>query len=1009
MPLSLTGPAALVQASGAAAFLPERRFQLLVLLALRGDWVTRDEAAGTLWPELGNDAARGNLRFTLHALKTGGWVPALEVEPRRLRWSIETDIARMEVARAAGDWQAALPRKVAVLAQGIEAGASVEFTRFIESQRLLVHARWREAALALAAQTPADAIEPLQGLLAIEPFEEDVLRALLVALMALGQHSAARRCFEQFSEQLAAEMGLEPSAETMACWGRLSQASAPPVVAAAGGKQDKLVGRSAELREIERCFAQGRPWVSLVGIGGVGKTALAMAYAERASGCQVHAVSLVGARDASEVPNRIAAALGLAPGAQDDPVDELVRLLAPTAALLVLDNCEHLLGAGGELHRLLQGCPQLRLLTTSRARWNRAEETVIAVEGLPLPDADASLDSALRFDAVRLFQLRATQVRSGFDLAAELPAVLAILSACDGLPLAIEMAASWMRALPATEVADDLAQGLDALERDSAVSRAGEQPARAVADPAPEIGVDGAGAARQGSMRAVFEQSWRLLSAREQSVLRRLSLLSDPITREGAREVAQAALPALAALVDKSLLAADRHGEYRMHPLLRQFGREKLAAAAADAQAARSGLIAHARAIAGQARQAIDQHRLRAGHDLLDHHADNLRQAVDLALGTGADGDGAWLIGQLAPFIVVRRVREAATWLRQWQRHDAAWVPQSQQHMKVLDADLAQIGGDQPRGERLAREALAGAQRLEMPPLQLQAMRVLATALIEMGRHEEAEQVAERMLALAEKEGDDRARGTGLVTLSNVARWRGDLDANVRLLLARQELAERTGDMNALITVLNNLGNAYTDRGDLPLALQTFQECLARCEECNDVAARPFPLLNLGITHGRLGDLDRAEQYIALSLTAMESGGDRRIEAEAWLWRGRVARERHDVPLSFAHLARGYAVARAAGRVLSVLGVASELAITLDVQGQLAAAAALLVAARDHPAQYEGERAEVQTLLDQLLPRLSEVERATALATVPEAMTVLIEQNLPSLAADVPTVVPTTV
>jgi predicted ATPase len=323
----------------------------------------------------------------------------------------------------------------------------------------------------------------------------------------------------------------------------------------------RFVGREQELSEVGELLAQpDHRLVSLVAVGGVGKTRLALQTAQQQleegnfpDG--VVFVPLEALSEAVSLPAVVAGALGLTLMGQEDAGRVVKRFLVKKKLLLVLDNFEQLLEGSSFVRELIDHCPRLKLLITSRERLNLEVEWVYTLEGLAYPEEGISLEQAEPFDAVELFVERAKQAQHSFSLtSATLPAVTAVCRLVDGMPLAIELAASWLRALPAIEVVRELESGIDLLE----------SPARDI----PE---------RHRGVRVVFDHSWTLLSEGEREILRRLSVFRGGFMRAAADLVSGASLPLLADLVDKSMLSMSVEGRYDRHPLLSQYTREKLA------------------------------------------------------------------------------------------------------------------------------------------------------------------------------------------------------------------------------------------------------------------------------------------------------------------------------------------------------------------------------------------------------------------------------------------------
>lgn len=317
-----------------------------------------------------------------------------------------------------------------------------------------------------------------------------------------------------------------------------------------------FVGRDIELTELATLLS--RPKVSLLtllGPAGVGKTRLALqlAYGQLRLGTFQDAVWFIRLdtpSDAQQLPSRLVGDLGLTQRANTEPMEQLTTFIAKRKMLLVLDNFEGLVEGAGFLSQLLGTCPNLKVLVTTRERLRLEEEHVFPVQGLRYPTT-LSEDARLS-DAVRLFGERARQVQPHFDVKRELAGVAAVCRLVEGLPLGIELAASWTRVMPCAEIAEEIARTLDLSSTTQNV---------------PE---------RHRSLKAAFESSWGRLSENERNVLSKLSVFRGGFRREAASAVGDATIPVLASLVDKSLLRVLPNGRYDRHPLVYGFTHGKL-------------------------------------------------------------------------------------------------------------------------------------------------------------------------------------------------------------------------------------------------------------------------------------------------------------------------------------------------------------------------------------------------------------------------------------------------
>lgn len=317
-----------------------------------------------------------------------------------------------------------------------------------------------------------------------------------------------------------------------------------------------FIGRQNELEMLRMLLSRQR-LVTLVGLGGVGKTRLALQIADDmrmsfADGVCFTPLASVAAPEFL-IPALVEAVqLPTAPGA--DLKGRLLDYLRNKELLLVLDNFEQLIPAAGLLTEILQNAPGVKALATSRERLNLYEEWVFEVGGLRLPEEEAT-QSAENSDAARLFLQSAQRVCPGFSpTEADQAQVARICRLVDGLPLALELAGAWVRVLSCEEIAAGIEEDLSFLSADWSN--------------VPE---------RHRSMPVVFERSWDLLDERERQIFERLAVFRGGFTKEAAVQVAGAALPDLSTLVTRSFLSRNpERKRYEIHPLLRRYAEDKL-------------------------------------------------------------------------------------------------------------------------------------------------------------------------------------------------------------------------------------------------------------------------------------------------------------------------------------------------------------------------------------------------------------------------------------------------
>jgi DNA-binding SARP family transcriptional activator len=481
--LSLNGPSL-------AALRTRKGVSLFALLALRrGESLPRDYIASLLWPESDHEAALANLRNSLTSMRHALGAEAcrlLSPTPRTLALDlrdVELDVHRFDAAIRRGDPDS-LAGAVAIYRGPLLQGRYdlwVAPEREPRAQAFLT-ALETLAADALGRGDANAAEESLRRAIAGDPLRERARRELMRLLAARGHLAAALLLYRELQEHLHRELNVVPDPETRDLYEQLRRQSPPTVKAKTlspapvplpkeratdnGGEPGlpqsltRFVGREAEIAGV--CdLLERHPLVTLTGVGGCGKTRLALQCARPMASALPDGVCLVelaSLGDPALVPQTVAAALGIREEPGRPMVTTLVAALRSRRLLLLLDNCEHLLDACARLaEALTEGCPGLRVLATSREALGAAGEQSFPVPPLSLPPEAApggGRAALLASETVQLFLDRAEAVLPTFALTeANAPSVREVCRKLDGLPLAIELAASQLRLLPVDEIA----------------------------------------------------------------------------------------------------------------------------------------------------------------------------------------------------------------------------------------------------------------------------------------------------------------------------------------------------------------------------------------------------------------------------------------------------------------------------------------------------------------------------------------------------------------------------
>ncbi|MGZ3673890.1 MAG: LuxR C-terminal-related transcriptional regulator [Ktedonobacterales bacterium] len=378
----------------------------------------------------------------------------------------------------------------------------------------------------------------------------------------------------------------------------------------------RFLGRSQEIAEIGALLSDPScRLLTFVGPGGIGKTRLAMEVASRHRAVFPDGVFYVPLAQLSRVDDLLPAIAEAMPfrfhqghGSPGEQFFAYLREKQTQQVLLVLDNMEHLLGSVDLIAEILAATTSLKILATSREALNLEEEWIKLLTGLTYPDWKEEGQSLREYNAVQLFLDRARRIRGDFDLAEDESGVVDICRLVEGMPLAIELAAGWLKTLQPTDIAQELQRNLDLL-----ATRSRNLPER------------------HRSMRSVFSHSWQLMSEEDREVFQKLSVFRGGFTREAAEVIAGASLATLARLIDQSLVRRSAAGHYDLHELLRQYGAEQLEAAG-QAETVEQAYIDYYLGLLHRLERDIKAHQQIAALDTIAADFENVRYAWHLAV-----------------------------------------------------------------------------------------------------------------------------------------------------------------------------------------------------------------------------------------------------------------------------------------------------------------------------------------------------------------------------------------
>ncbi|HEX2033749.1 MAG TPA: BTAD domain-containing putative transcriptional regulator [Chloroflexota bacterium] len=923
-----------------------RAAALVKLLALADGYrLHKEQVQETLWPGATPDAAAQSLRQivyvarrTLDAITPGGGGlllqqgPRLALAPAAVWVDVDAFEAAASKASRSGD---PADYRAALDLYGGDLLPEDRYEDWAAPRREAVRQRFLDLLLEAARRYAsrgehAEAIGALRRAVLHEPTHEGA-HAELMRLHALaGDRPAALRQFAQLRTALRRHLDAEPDAATHRLYrailareplpdgpgngagGTPSEGSGRPArpgvaeavdgagsavlapvthltgsIKAAGKRRHNLpvpltsfVGRARERAELQGLLegAEGAPaarLLTLTGAGGSGKTRLALAVAAELAAAAggsfpdgVWLAELAAVEDPALAPGAVAAAVGVREAAGTPLSETLAEALREKRLLLVLDNCEHLVEACAALVAALLGrCPGVRVLATSRAALRVPGELAWPLPPLGLPPAErqATPEQLAASEAVQLFVERARLTRPGFALTAQnAPAVAEACRRVDGLPLALELAAARLALLSVEQLAARLTDALRLL-----------------------AGGGRTVPARQQTLRATIDWSYRLLDARDRTLLARLAVFAGGCTLEAAEAVAAGpagightpqgpggdspdVLEALASLVDKSLLRQERGAEdeprFVMLETIREYALEHLEASG-EAEAVRTQHAAYFAALAERAEPLLRGPQQTAWFARLVREQGNFRQALRWSVERREPEPGLRLAGALGWFWFLRGYpTEAREWLaalldlaeRAGPGDAGGGRAAAQARALSAAAFLAIQQGDYDVACRLDERALAISRLVAHLRGMLTALHGLGEAALWGGNAGRARAAYEEGLALAR---DGGAAEDVVLFASHLGQFwwlQDDHEAAHQFAERALALARQTGNGSGAAHALAVLGSLAYERGNLRGAGAHLREALALQRDLGTCLGMTFVLPGLAAVAAAQGDVERA-------------------------------------------------------------------------------------------------------------------------------------------------------
>jgi predicted ATPase/class 3 adenylate cyclase len=700
-----------------------------------------------------------------------------------------------------------------------------------------------------------------------------------------------------------------------------------------------FVGREREILQVKRLLLGDR-FVTLTGPGGTGKTRLALHIAAEVLELFPDGVWLVEFAALSDpilVPQTVAAVLGIRESSGRPIMTLLTDYLRSKELLLILDNCEHLLSTCAQLvSTLLQACPHLCILATSREALNIPGELSFRVPSLSIPDAQhlPPLPVLTQYEAMRLFIERAEIIQPGFALTdTNAPAVAQICQRLDGIPLAIELAVARVKVMPVEQVTARLDNRFRLLTGGSRTALP-----------------------RHQTLRALIDWSYDLLYEAERTLFRRLSVFAGGWTLEAAEAICAGEglerndiLDLLTQLVNKSLVIPDSEVEdearYRLLETIRQYARERLLEVDGG-EKVRDRHLDYYLEYAERAEPELRGPNQVAWLDRLEKEIDNIRAALEWAPDANVAA-GMRLVSALLWFWHIRSGKsEGIDWLErvlaaEAQEHDS--FPLSPTRAMIRGKALNAVGslmimhGNADRASELSEESLKLHQELGPSGRQgiAHALWNLAQGASYHEDLEQAEKLAQKSLGLFQEVGDKFGMAQCLDHLGSYAMLRGDYVQSKRIWKEDLALRREIGDKDGFAWALSCLGNLALWKGNYEEAIDLYTESQNAFREIGNKWAVSMALSGMGSVMLAQGDFERAAKLYEEALAYGRDMGDQNTIAGRRYDLARVAWSQGDYERAAKMYGETLTIVRKLSNKGAIAGALFDLGSVAWVQGDL--------------------------------------------------------------------------
>jgi len=953
---------------------------LLAYLAIEAERPHRRETLATiLWPEQPQATSLMNLRQSLYRLRRAigdkkASQPLLRITRGALQWnSINPSHSWVDVikfralleeakhhshqdistcAACLTRYQQAVSLYHGPLLAGFSLSNSEPFESWLRMRQDFFHQQVLQALYDLT-----DAYEQKQEFelaqqyaqqqLTLEPWREVAYQQLMRVLAKNGQRAAALAQYEECTEVMAEELGVKPSLKTTLLYEQIRDGLFPRATNM-GHLASRhtlpmplttFIGRKQELKKLQyNLKSNGYRVLTLLGQGGIGKSRLALHFATTQLDHFTHGVYLVSlakVNSADLLISTIATALSFSFDRQDDAKQQLLDYLREREILLLIDNAEHLHDGVSFLLELLAHAAKIKLLVTTRRELDLPNQALLSLKGFPLPDENAT---PLTNPAMQLFQQRAGAI-GHMVLEDEFPCIRRICRLVGGMPLAIELVASWVRLFSCEEIAHDMLPYSDLLRRSCSQS---EIP----------------------TLQPVFNQAWARLSPSEKYVLRKLSVFTGDFDQRAAEQVAGASPLILQSLSDKlffrdSEFTMQENKRYEMHDMIRQYTADKLDEVPQEVEDTCNRHSDYYANFLKERTKALTGYGQEKALQEINVEIQNIRAAWQWAITKTRVNTISNALQGLFSFYDVRSWFQEGVDAFKLANQQFATARQNDDTRLVWTQLLARQAwfgfhlGHQLEAKALLKESLARTRAIRHENETLFALNHLAIVYYHLGEYEYAQEISEECLQIAQRTNNKYYIARASNTRGQIAYQFNHHREAERYYQQSLEMATQVGDRSTEAFALTYLGEIAYLLANLGHAKALFERSLQIREKIKDARGVASCYISLGDIASSERNYTESRELYSKSMEIFDHIGNQLGITNVLIKQGQLSITQGIEKVAAIYFQKALDLALKSGTIPQLLLIFNELVNLLSEANELEWANELLMFTQSHPNRIE--------------------------------------------------------